>query len=132
MYCPEGSAEPSFVSLGYYSTGGEEHMINGTTTSIENVRTGQAICPAGHFCEDGEMKPCNAGLYGSNTGLYKEGCSGFCPAGHYCTQGTAEPIECPDNSYSSVGSHTCISCVTQSRNGASRCKNDRLCCFQYM
>jgi hypothetical protein len=41
------------------------------------------------FCE-----PCNAGMFGNDTGLARPDCNGECPLGHYCPQATGDPITC--------------------------------------
>ena len=50
VYCPEGSAFPTNVSMGYYTT----------TGGLRN-RASQSICPLGYFCEHGLSQPCPSG-----------------------------------------------------------------------
>ncbi len=46
-YCPAGSAEARVVGIGNYSTGSPD--------DTPHLRTGQAVCPAGHFCDSGVL-----------------------------------------------------------------------------
>lgn len=67
IYCPEGSAEPLIVSLGYYTIGstsnysysfstGEkvdyqlESMIDGNSKLLQRANAAQVICPKGSYC----------------------------------------------------------------------------------
>ncbi|KAA0145817.1 hypothetical protein FNF31_07950 [Cafeteria roenbergensis] len=80
VFCPTGSAAPTTVSPGYYSTGGS------TTT-----RSGQAACPAGQgkFCSGGVIQSCAAGRYGSSGGRPTDQCDGPCSRGYYCPTGSS-------------------------------------------
>ena len=54
MYCPPGleiaAWEPTFVSVGYYTTGGDE--------KTNRTRWAQTICPLGHYCTIGKRIRC--------------------------------------------------------------------------
>jgi len=115
-YCPRGSAEPTPVDIGYYSTGPltprSESLLAMTGVSVEfgefdrfpnvlyeegvenefwaiNRRTGQKKCEKGYFCYKGAKSKCPPGKYGSTEGLSTSNCTAPCPLGHYCPQGTA-------------------------------------------
>ncbi|CAN0436771.1 unnamed protein product, partial [Hapterophycus canaliculatus] len=57
---------------------------------FEQVRTAQAECEPGYYCEGGARLPCPIGTVGSSLGLASSSCSGPCPAGYY--SGVAEPL----------------------------------------
>jgi len=76
LFCPRGSYQPTDVSDGYYSYGG-----NSPTT-----QTKQVICEKGHYCIAGEKFKCPSGSYGSSAGLADASCSGECAAGFYCPE----------------------------------------------
>ncbi|KAA0158167.1 hypothetical protein FNF31_05498 [Cafeteria roenbergensis] len=80
VFCPAGSAGPTTVAPGYYSTGGS------TTT-----RTSQSACPAGQgkFCSGGVIQSCAAGRYGSSGGRPTDQCDGPCSRGYYCPTGSS-------------------------------------------
>ena len=94
LYCPAGSAAPSFVDAGFYSyssavsglpatTAGLSAFSNNTYASSSRragvaegyrpddgrgamFRSGIAVCPAGWFCTgDGSGSECPPGSYGS-------------------------------------------------------------------
>jgi hypothetical protein len=46
-YCPQGSAVAAAVGVGNYSTGSPD--------DAPHTRTGQGVCPAGHFCVGGVL-----------------------------------------------------------------------------
>ncbi len=46
-YCPQGSQSAQRVGLGNYSTGSLE--------GSPHLRTGQSVCPSGHYCADGVL-----------------------------------------------------------------------------
>lgn len=84
LFCPEGSATPTAVSIGYYSIGG--------TTETRNA---QLPCPKGSYCVAGVRLLCPSGSYGENTQLSSAFCTGVCPAGWYCPEGTEDPYQHP-------------------------------------
>ncbi len=76
VYCPPASAQPVTVSVGYYSTGGD----NAT------VYSQQLICPRGHYCVAGVAFGCPGGTFrGSLGGMQELECS-ICPPGFFCGQ----------------------------------------------
>ena len=79
VFCPEGSSAPRAVHTGYYST---------PESADPETRSGQALCPIGHYCTDGLKLVCPAGTFGGTTGLTTASCSGPCRAGFYCPQGS--------------------------------------------
>lgn len=122
-FCPDRSALPQSVSVGYYTKGGE-----GFGNDAIFHRTHQEICPKGSFCLGGVRYLCPKGTYGEKVGLSSSFCDGFCPEGFFCEEGTILPLECPENYYSERGWSLCISCNTEIPDGQKRCKNDRKCC----
>ena len=78
-YCPSGSKSPSSVSSGHYST---------PEDAPTNRRTGQSICPQGHFCVGGERKQCPAGRFSSVEGQTSSSCEGVCLDGYLCEAGS--------------------------------------------
>ena len=99
LYCPTGSAAPSSVGVGYFST-----PVDGDAAR----RTGREQCPPGHYCSgNGFTTSCPPGTYGSMPGLGSMACSGECAAGRY--GGTGEMDEdcsgpCVAGSYCPSGS----------------------------
>ncbi|CAM9593374.1 unnamed protein product, partial [Ascophyllum nodosum] len=83
VYCPGGNWEPSTVSPGYYSIGGD-----GATTRI-----GQAVAPPGRYAKVGTLYMCPPGRYGASYGLSTALCSGGCTRGFYCPAGSVSPME---------------------------------------
>lgn len=81
VYCPAGSASPTPATEGFYTTGGDSPQ----------TRTSQALCPIGHYCQQGTKQPCPGGTYGTSEGLATAECSGVCPAGFYCPAGSTSP-----------------------------------------
>ena len=77
-YCPEGSAEPTLVDGGYFSSGGIG----------PDKRISQQIAPKGYYAREGLLFLCPAGNYGSTHGLKDPLCSGICEAGFYCPTGS--------------------------------------------
>ena len=124
FYCPPKSARPTPVTIGHYSTGG---MFVGELNA-HMVRTGQEVCQAGHYCQNGEMKKCAPGRFGKERGLIDRLCSGFCPAGYKCPEATVDPIPCPNNTYAVGGQSKCIPCQTPIEYTQNRCKTSRECC----
>jgi len=96
VYCPEGSAAPTPVAVGHYTTGG-----------AERTRWWQTPCEPGHWCVGGERFLCNQGHYGDAYGASHPDCAGVCAAGFYCPKGStrATQHECGDASvYCPAGS----------------------------
>lgn len=66
-FCLAGSAQPTHVSPGHYSTG------------LPGARSGETNCTSGSYCPgDGNLYPCLAGTFGNTTGLDTGNCSGRC------------------------------------------------------
>ena len=64
-FCPEGSSAPTQVALGFFTT---------PESSDEMTRTGEKMCDAGTYCEDGTQKDC--------------------PVGHRCPAKSVAPLPC--------------------------------------
>ncbi|KAM4652057.1 LOW QUALITY PROTEIN: uncharacterized protein O3C94_014393 [Discoglossus pictus] len=69
------------------------------------------LCPAGHFCSDGNTAtPCPAGTYSEKEGLPELRECTLCPAGYFCTEGSAQSpgVEslCPEGFYCPVGTRS--------------------------
>lgn len=120
VFCPEGSAAPIYVKIGYYSINvgfNPEYDLSNIRalrypSSLEvhkNVRSAEALCPLGHYCMGAEIRPCSKGRYGDAMGLVDPGCSGPCAPGYYCPEvGSYNPkhtmcgnatVYCPRGSY---------------------------------
>ena len=93
VFCPEGSSQPTTVSVGFYTVAGN---ISSTVTADS-----QTICPRGYYCKGGRKFPCIAGTFGGVEGLHDEKCSGICQVGHYCPQAStsATEVPCPSGKY---------------------------------
>lgn len=120
FYCFAGTGnDRKLVEPGYYTSGGDEL-----------TRTQQNLCPLGHYCKQGSLYPCPAGVYGNSRGLTDKSCSGWCPAGYYCPAGSPNPTECEDGSYSLQGSSSCITCPggVDPSTKWQRCRDSRRCC----
>ena len=123
VFCPEGSAVPTTVGLGYYTLGGNE--------TTNRTRVYQKLVERGYFAESGRKLRCPPGFYGQRQGLSTQQCSGFCPPGHYCPWATADPIPCPDGTYTSGGAFFCMRCPRPpGTETMSTCKTGRSCCFK--
>eukprot|EP01029_Cantina_marsupialis_P013730 TRINITY_DN303_c0_g1_i2.p1 TRINITY_DN303_c0_g1~~TRINITY_DN303_c0_g1_i2.p1 ORF type:complete len:805 (-),score=180.21 TRINITY_DN303_c0_g1_i2:1071-3212(-) len=79
VFCPTGSSAPTSVKDGYFSLGGSS-----TTKFAEE------ICNKGHYCQNGVMKKCVPGHYGSSFGNTEPVCDGECEAGFYCRWGSSD------------------------------------------
>jgi hypothetical protein len=121
LYCPRGSALPTHVSPGHYTTGGNSGTVNvddGKSGGLnhhgdndEYTRTSQRLCEPGYYCglisgllhakPGGVRRDCPRGTYGSQKGLETVQCSGRCPMGHYCPTRTIKPTNCPAGTYGS-------------------------------
>ena len=107
LYCPLGSALPTPVSKGYYTTVGLRHDgIDDPKTAL--VRDSQRECPPGTYCVGGIKRKCPAGKYGSTRGLSNRSCSGACHPGYFCKEGAhsgkeskcgATGLYCPEGSF---------------------------------
>jgi len=88
LFCPEGSASPQGVGVGFFTVGSE----NKTT------RTSERRCVPGTFCHEGEVHQCFAGFYGDEFGLTHGNCSGLCAPGYFCPNGSeiATQVQCGD------------------------------------
>jgi hypothetical protein len=105
LFCPEGSALPRIVEVGYYSTYGAG--TNGDYNGPADVRSYERMCEPGFFCKGGNKFLCRSGHYGANYRKVTMDCDGPCDAGHYCPEGSISPTEvmcggpdrfCPRNS----------------------------------
>ena len=92
VICPQGSASPTAASAGHFSI---------PESADPETRSGQELCPVGHYCVDGLKLVCPAGTFGATTGLTTASCSGPCRAGFYCPQGStsATPRPCGGASF---------------------------------
>jgi len=83
-YCPERSELPRGLSHGH-------HAVNslGNFTTVGGV--GEAICPAGSYCSEGDTSDCEFG--------------------QFCPEGTSSPAKCPSGSFCANPAHkeTCSS-----------------------
>jgi hypothetical protein len=70
-FCPAGSATPSAVQSGYYST--PESMA-------ASLRSSQSLCEAGRYCVAGVRHLCSAGTWSAETGRSTP-CTNLCIAG---------------------------------------------------
>ena len=139
VYCPDLSVAPVPVTSGYYTT-----PLDGD----ETLRTGQDLCPLGHYCVDGLIFPCPAGTFGANVGLASAECSGKCKmgtfaiveftlpctsstsfccllcvcAGHYCPEASTSATEqpCPIGTYGDEEGLTDANC-------SGLCKTNNYC-----
>ncbi|XP_075695379.1 uncharacterized protein LOC142661742 isoform X3 [Rhinoderma darwinii] len=95
-YCAgEGLTEPSGRCLpGFWCIGRAE-----TSNPTDGV-TGN-VCPAGKFCEDGDISgDCKAGHF---CDIRSSRCDQMiCPPGFYCPEGTPVPIPCDSGTYASL------------------------------
>lgn len=86
VYCPESSYLPAYVSEGYYANENDEL----------NRKTSQELCPPGWYCPgDGLRHKCQAGYFGSDTGLTTPTCNGVCRAGYFCPPGSTSLHQLP-------------------------------------
>ena len=108
--CLSGSVSPSPSGLGWKQ---------GEIQALQAI-TGNAVCPAGSFCESGSVLPvsCPAGTLRStsqarslsdclscNAGRYCAAGSvvtGTCPLGFYCTVNATVPLPCPPGTFGAV------------------------------
>ena len=99
-----------FVDTGYYSTGG-----------TEETRTGQVICPLGHYCIDAVKFECGIGKFQAvtastsctvpQTGYYAFGqtattgvSENVCEQGHFCENGIKN--QCPEGTFNNAVGQT--------------------------
>jgi len=135
-YCPKGSSFPLICPKGTYSglpTASEcNDCTPGYYCSTDGLRLPTAICPVGHYCDDGTIDPtpCPSGTYSNATGISQiKDCvicppgyfchnigqiepSGMCHQGYYCNNGSTTIMQniCKSGSYCPVGSHKPIPC----------------------
>eukprot|EP01038_Epipyxis_sp_PR26KG_P010959 gene10959-14719_t len=82
-FCPEGSATPQTVHVGYYSVLGED----------DNTRGAERRCEPGFYCRNGIKRVCDAGFWGGEFGQIQSNCSGLCSPGYYCPLGSISSRE---------------------------------------
>jgi len=92
-YCPAGNdGTPLACPAGRYGDEPGLSSINcsgsctpGYYCPAGSTSATQHVCPVGHFCPSTSGAPtqCEAGKYGSTTGLTTAACSGNCTAGYY-------------------------------------------------
>lgn len=86
LYCPEGSAAPKYVDIGYYSVSAgfnpnfniskdTENFLPSTLPKDVATRIAQQICPLGYFCKDALISPCPVGRYADKLGTIDPECS---------------------------------------------------------
>ncbi|KAG9482440.1 hypothetical protein GDO78_011238 [Eleutherodactylus coqui] len=93
FYCAdEGLTEPSGrCLLGYWCIGRAE-----TSNPTDGV-TGN-VCPAGKFCENGDISgDCQAGYFCDVQSFRSD--QTLCPPGCYCPEGTSSPVPCDTGTY---------------------------------
>jgi len=114
VFCPAGSAEPTPVTVGYYTVG-----------NTPSSRVAQIPCEPGWYCEAGlgVRQPCPAGKYGSLSGLSTSECSGDCQEGFYCPTNSSDSqqFKCGDTDFycpTGVGAPISVSTGYYSTGGA--------------
>lgn len=101
VYCPAGSSSPQLAPLGTYTVGshpratapaaGTEFVLD----PLNSTRSSTAPCPEGHYCINGVLRQCPAGVLGNATWLSSPSCTGLCPEGYFCPPGTVSAaLEC--------------------------------------
>lgn len=93
MFCPTGSAAPTSVASGYYTTWtplGSSGDITGAyvdggalAATNQTTRSAQQICEKGSYCVNGVKRLCPGGVYGATQGLATAACTAPCSAGYY-------------------------------------------------
>ena len=91
VYCPPASIEPTPVTPGFYTVGGESAV----------TQNDQVQCEEGYWCENGVRFECFEGHYGAEKGLVSGTCSGQCYAGFYCEKQSTSPMQyvCGDETF---------------------------------
>ena len=84
-FCPTASSTPLLVRTGW-DTDEDRH---------EDIRTSEAVCPAGHWCAGGIRHTCAPGIWGGEEGMSSRECSGKCKAGYYCPEASTSPRQVP-------------------------------------
>jgi len=101
--CPQGSYFDGSKNgcykcpAGKYSTASySRESVKGSAFTIAGGTCNQ-ICPIGHFCPEGSIKPikCEGGKYGAISGQTSKECSGPCKPGFFCTPGSTKPDPYP-------------------------------------
>ena len=77
VYCPAGSAVPTFALPGAVTTG-----------DSDITRSAAQWCVSGQYCVNGTAYPCNPGRFGCASGLSTGDCNGPCLSGYYCLSGS--------------------------------------------
>ena len=95
VYCPVGSQFPTPVAPGYFTVGPHSGFDPAQSNLDVTTRTGQEICPPGHYCIDGVVYICDSGLYGDEFGLNTSECNGPCHAGYFCPAQSVSPTQYP-------------------------------------
>jgi hypothetical protein len=132
LYCPEGSAKPLDIDLGYYSIS----ELAGTTTTpgTDSLRTAQVLCEPGYYCSSGIRFYCPPGAFGETSGLHKASCSGLCPRAFFCPENSVRPLPCSPGAYATGGARDCTSCDVPHTVAmeviSAMCRDDRSCCFE--
>lgn len=116
VYCPQGSSEPIPVSANHFTTAAQATVLSSAKdcsesrpnctvvgalfylespnlVGYEGERSGEALCPKGHYCINGNRYECPPGTYGAEQGLQVAECSGKCWKGHYCPPASISPNE---------------------------------------
>ncbi len=120
-YCPAGSINNTAVvcPLGQFSLGDAA-----TCTPCQAGRFGSSTGLNASTCSG----LCAAGQYGATAGLHVSTCSGACAAGYRCSPGSlrATAAMCPIGQYSLAGATACTNCEV-GRYGQSRAIDTALC-----
>lgn len=150
LWCPSGSATPSFVQQGWYGDSG----------GIRN--THELPCEPGYYCDGGVRLPCppgtygptsqltkcmpcpvaavcanpattvptplQAGRYGNNiTGLTRHDEAPLCPAGQYCPLASTKPTPCPAGVFGSTAGASRPDCRLTNDSPSSQCPAGYVC-----
>ena len=87
-YCPEASAAPVHVPLGFYSIDSRGDAVQESGLNAVNIKS----CETGKWCANGRWNVCPAGTYGASLGLQTTACSGDCTAGYFCAKGSTSAL----------------------------------------
>ena len=83
LYSSAGASKCTLVKDKYYSTG----------SVSSRTRSGQSICPQGHYCLNGNKSPCPSGKYG-RTATMTSDCEGPCKGGYFGDAAGQDAPEC--------------------------------------
>jgi len=100
-YCPLQSSSPTSVPPGYYSKSLQVSTIKGGNGSL-SIFYAVSKAEPGYWAIGGEKYPCEAGRYGSISGLSTKTCEGACDGGWWCPAGSTSSRERPCYTESSV------------------------------